>query len=113
MRELCDVADTEHIDLIIVAGDIYDSTNPPAEAERLFYRYTKALAKDGTRPVLIMAGNHDSPERIIAPSPFACETGVFICGLPSDSVPTGEFDGFAGIIVGKVEDNERNQMSKV
>ena len=46
-------------DLIIIAGDIYDSGNPSAKAECLFYNGVKRISNNGRRAILIIAGNHD------------------------------------------------------
>ena len=56
---LIDLVEENNVDLVLVAGDIYDSYNPPSSAESLFYRTIERLAKDGARPVFIIAGNHD------------------------------------------------------
>ncbi|MDR1604500.1 MAG: exonuclease SbcCD subunit D [Gracilibacteraceae bacterium] len=48
---------------VILAGDIYDRAAPPAEAVSIADRFLTALARTGTS-VLLIAGNHDSPERL-------------------------------------------------
>ena len=62
----------EQVDLIILAGDVYDSYNPSAEAEKLFYQTLKEMTEGGRRLALVIAGNHDSPERLVAAGPLAC-----------------------------------------
>ena len=57
--------------MVIIAGDIYDTSNPPAGAETLFYKTVCRLANNGNRCVLIIAGNHDNPERLSAVTPLA------------------------------------------
>lgn len=47
IAELSQIADTQNIDLIVIAGDIYDSFNPPAAARQLFYRSVAALSRHG------------------------------------------------------------------
>ena len=71
MQEICDIADRELADAILVAGDLFDSFNPPTEAVDLFYKTLRKLSKNGSRPVIAIAGNHDSPDRIEAPDPLA------------------------------------------
>jgi exonuclease SbcD len=54
------------VDLVIIIGDLFDAFNPGVEAIELFYRTIKRLTKNGIRPVLAIAGNHDSPYLIDA-----------------------------------------------
>ncbi len=86
LAEIVDIADREAVDAVIVAGDLFDSFNPSAEAVELFYSTLKQLAHDGQRPVIAIAGNHDAPERIEAPDPLARSCGIVFCGFPL-SVP--------------------------
>jgi len=60
------LVEEKNIDLVIIAGDIYDTYNPPAQAERLFYKTVSKLADNGRRCVFIISGNHDNPERLSA-----------------------------------------------
>lgn len=75
--------------LIIIAGDIYDTSNPPAEAERLFYKAVKAISQEGKRMVLVIAGNHDHPERLEASSPIAMDDGIVILSKPKSVATIG------------------------
>lgn len=96
MDELAAIVRAEQIDLVLVAGDVYDSVNPPAAAERLFYEGVARLAEGGKRPVAVIAGNHDHPERLAASAPLAGGQGVTLVGLPTagllsfDIARTGE-----------------------
>ena len=82
MEEICQIADEQAVDIVLIAGDLYDSFNPSNEAIELFYKTLKRLSKNGTRPVIAIAGNHDSPERIEAPDPLAKECGILLTGFP-------------------------------
>ena len=82
LDEICDIAGREQVDAVIIAGDLFDSYNPPTESEELFYRTLKRLSDDGRRPVIAIAGNHDSPYQIEAPDPLALENGIFLAGFP-------------------------------
>ncbi len=87
LDEICELAETQNVDAIIVAGDIFDTFNPPVEAVELFYKCVKRLSANGTKPVIVLAGNHDSPERIEAPDPLARECGIIMTGNPFTHVP--------------------------
>ena len=57
------IIEEEKPDAVVIAGDIYDKSVPPAEAVTLFDEFLCRLAKRDL-PVLIISGNHDSPERL-------------------------------------------------
>jgi DNA repair protein SbcD/Mre11 len=82
LDEICAIADREEVDAIIVAGDLFDTFNPPTDAVELFYMRLRQLTKGGQRPVIAIAGNHDSPDRIEAPDPLARACGIFFAGYP-------------------------------
>lgn len=92
MREICDIAGREAVDAVIVAGDLFDTFNPPCEAVELFYKTLKRLSNQGRRPVIAIAGNHDSPDRIEAPDPLARECGIIFTGYPHSRVPAFELE---------------------
>ena len=79
---LCKMVEDERIDLVLVAGDIFDTYNPSAAAEELFYDALDRLNGEGRRAVLVIAGNHDSPERLCAASPLAYKNGIILLGYP-------------------------------
>jgi exonuclease SbcD len=84
IAEMCDIAEKEKVDLILISGDIFDSPNPPAKAEQLFYQGLYELAQGGRRGVIAIAGNHDNPERLKASDPLAEQLGITLLGLPKD-----------------------------
>lgn len=92
--ELEIICNNENIDLIIIAGDIYDTINPPVSAEKLFFKAMKRLSLNGKRPILIISGNHDSSSKLTSSSPLASEFGIIIQGEPNSICNTGKYDGF-------------------
>ena len=98
MSEICDVADSNDVDVVLVAGDIYDTFNPPTEAVELFYKTVKKLSDNGKRAVIVIAGNHDSPDRIEAPDPLAVENGIFLLGYPDSKLKHIKLDSGLEII---------------
>lgn len=78
-------------DLILIAGDIYDTTHPPVRAEQLLYENLKHLTRGGDCLVLLIAGNHDSPERLSSAVPLAKEHGIIILGTPKTVIETGTY----------------------
>ncbi|MEX2320714.1 MAG: exonuclease SbcCD subunit D, partial [Saccharospirillum sp.] len=55
---------TEQVDAVLIAGDIYDRSVPPAEAVTLLNRTLRRLCVDLAVPVIMISGNHDSAERL-------------------------------------------------
>ncbi|MBV5311983.1 MAG: exonuclease subunit SbcD [Prolixibacteraceae bacterium] len=92
LQEICEMAEREQVNAIIVAGDLFDTFNPPTEAVDLFYKTLKRLSNNGRRPVIAIAGNHDSPDRIEAPDPLARECGIIFAGYPNSVVPEFELE---------------------
>ncbi|MCB9235490.1 MAG: exonuclease subunit SbcD [Bacteroidia bacterium] len=92
LEEICKIAEAENVDAVLVAGDLFDTFNPPTEATERFYKALKRLAKDGKRAVVAIAGNHDSPDRIEAPDPIARECGIIFAGYPNSQVPRFQLD---------------------
>ena len=92
MSEICEIATREEVHAVVVAGDLFDTFNPPTEATELLYSTLKRLTDNGIRPVIAIAGNHDSPERTEAPDPLARECGIFFVGYPNSVVPPFELE---------------------
>lgn len=91
LRDFVNIVEENNIDLVIIAGDVYDSPNPPARAEKMFYDTLKQISKNGERLTLVISGNHDSPDRLVAAGPLACDHGIIMVGTPKTVVPCGEY----------------------
>ena len=86
MREIVSIADKQNVDMVVVAGDLFDTYNPSSEAQQLLYQTLYELSNNGKRPVLAIAGNHDSPDRVESPEVLAQVSGIFMFGYPN-SIP--------------------------
>ena len=91
LEDFVKIVEEQKIDLVLIAGDVYDSSNPPARAEKLFYDTLKKLSKNGERIILVIAGNHDNPERLIAAGPLAMEHGIIMVGTPKTVIDAGVY----------------------
>ncbi len=70
-------------DVIIIAGDIYDKTSPSGEAFSIFDKFLNSLSCiEPHIPVLIIAGNHDSAERLKFAGEFLERHGIYISVMP-------------------------------
>lgn len=91
LQDFVKMARENRAEVVILAGDVYDSVNPPARAEKLFYDTLKQLSPEGERLIVVIAGNHDNPERLVAAGPLAMEHGIVMAGLPGAVVPAGAY----------------------
>ena len=66
LQWLLRVVEERNVDAVVVAGDVFDSNNPPAEAQEAYYRFIAALGRMGRRAIVV-GGNHDSTSRLDAP----------------------------------------------
>jgi len=82
MGEIVQIADAQKVDVVIIAGDLFDNFTPNTDAIELFYKTVKQLSLSGRRPVVAISGNHDAPKLIDAPDPLARECGIFLIGQP-------------------------------
>ncbi|GAA0078634.1 exonuclease SbcCD subunit D [Clostridium sp. CTA-5] len=91
LNDFVEIVKKNNIDLVIIAGDVYDSSNPPARAEKMFYDTLKRISSNGERITLVISGNHDNPERLISAGPLARDHGIIMVGTPKTIVQTGEY----------------------
>ena len=77
LGQLVDLAREERPDAVVVAGDVYDRAVPPAEAVALLDEVLVRLAELGV-PVVAIAGNHDSPERLSFAARLLAGRGVHL-----------------------------------
>ena len=55
------------IDVLLIAGDVFDSPNPSAESQRMYYRFLREVTSENPSvQIIIIAGNHDSAARLEA-----------------------------------------------
>jgi exonuclease SbcD len=75
LAEIVSVAEAERPDLIIIAGDLYDTAAPTAETKKIVVRALTALRRHADA-VVVIAGNHDHGAEIDALRPWADGAGV-------------------------------------
>jgi len=86
---ICGLCREKEADGILIAGDIYDRSNPPAEAVTLFDGFLTELAAQGTL-VFAISGNHDAPERVSYGSQLFSAKGVYLSTLFDGEVRCAE-----------------------
>ena len=85
LAQIIKIIDEERPDGVMISGDIYDKTIPPAEAVQVFDEFLVKLAKRKLE-VFIISGNHDSPERLTFGSRLLSYTGIHISPVYSGTV---------------------------
>ena len=78
LGEIGDICRREEADLLLVAGDVFDTYTPSAEAEEIFYSSVKNIAS--TCAVLIISGNHDDYVRLTAAQALSEELNIYTVG---------------------------------
>lgn len=77
LDEIISLAETERPDGVLIAGDIYDKSVPPAEAVELFDDFLYRLSGTGTK-VFLISGNHDSAERVSFGGRMMEGSGIYV-----------------------------------
>ena len=82
-RQLLEHLEKEHYDAVVLAGDLFDRSVPSADAVALLDWFLSALVLERKLPVLAIAGNHDSPQRLAFGSRLYQAGGLEMAALPS------------------------------
>ncbi len=83
---LLEVIRKENIDLLLVAGDIFDIANPNNKARTLYYNFLAGVEKTNCSHVVITGGNHDSPSMLNAPSEYFKNKNIHIVGCATENI---------------------------
>jgi len=79
---LKDLIRGQKADVLLVSGDIFDSPNPSAESQKMYYRFLREITSENPGlQIVITAGNHDSSARLEAPNPLLEEMNVYVKGM--------------------------------
>ena len=77
---LVDQVESRGVDVLLVAGDIFDTSTPGNRAQALYYRFLHRLAGSCCRHVVITSGNHDSPALLEAPRELLRQLDIHVVG---------------------------------
>ncbi len=77
---LLDYLKQNKYDAVIIAGDVFDRSIPPAEAVNLFGKFLSEFSKIGKMNLFVIPGNHDSADRVAYCSEILSESNIFISG---------------------------------
>jgi exonuclease SbcD len=81
IAEVAEIADQESVDLVLHSGDLFDRPVPPVEALDIGFSGLVRLSDGGRRPVVAIAGNHDSPGFFEALAPFLAGQNIHLVGM--------------------------------
>ncbi len=79
-NEFLPLIDEEQPDVVLLAGDVYDRSVPPAEAVALFDEMISEICVKRRIPFVVISGNHDSAARLSFGSSLLASSGLFMCG---------------------------------
>ncbi|MGE3620979.1 MAG: exonuclease SbcCD subunit D [Acidimicrobiia bacterium] len=82
LAEIAGLAAEHRVDLVVVAGDVFDTAAPKPDAEEIAYRALLDLADAGAQ-VAVISGNHDSAQRLRAVGPLLGRAGVHVLTEPT------------------------------
>lgn len=85
LQQILSLADTEHPDAVVIAGDVYDKSVPSGEAVQLFDWFLCQLAQR-MLPTFIISGNHDSPERLSFGGRLMESSGIYLSPIYNGTV---------------------------
>ena len=78
LKEIIEIIKNENIETVLISGDVYDRSVPPAEAVNLLDNFLKILIKELKIKVFIISGNHDSKDRLGFGSKIFEDEGLYI-----------------------------------
>ena len=92
LNQAISLAKEQNVDAIVIAGDVYDSGAPTAEAMD-FYDWLLASLHELGKPILIISGNHDSAERLHVASTILRHSQIYIVTRVEDALAPVEIEG--------------------
>ena len=81
---LLSVVDQHQVDAIVLAGDVFDSANPPQSAQARYFEFISSLYRTGHCTLVAIAGNHDSAAQLEAPKPALHALKARVVGCLAD-----------------------------
>ncbi len=82
LAEIADIARARKVDIVLVAGDLFDGSAPGPEAEEIVYRALLDLSRS-SEWVVVISGNHDNPRRLEAVEPLMRLTNIRVLAKPA------------------------------
>ncbi|AEE13742.1 nuclease SbcCD, D subunit [Thermodesulfobium narugense DSM 14796] len=80
------IVEEKDVDIVLISGDIFNTSTPSSQAQELYYRFLHNISKSRCKHVVITAGNHDSPSFLSAPKEILKALNVHVIGSISDKL---------------------------
>ena len=98
LNQIIDIIKIRNIDVVLIAGDVYDKAIPNIEAVRLFSSFLSQLYKLNVK-VCVISGNHDSKDRLSFGNELFVDNGVYIEGIYSGKLKFVELEDEYGKVL--------------
>ncbi|MDR1783249.1 MAG: exonuclease SbcCD subunit D C-terminal domain-containing protein [Dysgonamonadaceae bacterium] len=83
---LLSVICVQKIDLLLVAGDIFDTSSPSSASQKMYYNFLVKVVNSGCKNIIITGGNHDSPSFLNAPKEILSALNITIMGSATENI---------------------------
>lgn len=83
---ILDRVEEEQIDVVLISGDIFDTSNPSSKAIEYYFNFLGRMAKSRCRYVIVTAGNHDSPSLLDAPKELLKSLNIHAVGSVPEKI---------------------------
>lgn len=83
---LAQKVEAEKVDVLLVAGDVFNNSIPSNRAQELYYRFLCRVSTSCCRHVVVIAGNHDSPSFLNAPKELLQALNVYVVGSMTEKL---------------------------
>lgn len=83
---LLNIIQEKSVDLLLIAGDIFDTSSPSSSSQKMYYDFLIKVRKSGCENVIVVGGNHDSPSFLNAPKDILSAINVIVIGRACENI---------------------------
>jgi exonuclease SbcD len=83
---LLDTIKEHHVNVLLVAGDVFDTSAPSAASQKMYYDFLLKVKLAGCDHVVVVGGNHDSPSFLNAPKDILAALDVHVIGNATENI---------------------------
>lgn len=83
---LLNTINREKIDVLIIAGDVFDTASPSSTTQKVYYDFLINVKTVGCKNVIVVGGNHDSPSFLNAPKDILSALNIVVIGNASENI---------------------------
>lgn len=83
---LLNTINREKIDVLIIAGDVFDTSSPSSTSQKMYYDFLINVKTVGCKNVIVVGGNHDSPSFLNAPKDILSALNIVVIGNASENI---------------------------